>query len=101
MGELLNVVSGLHTKTKRNYIERMNDQKIECMKIGYKYIPGRWEPVARKLVEQYHLPDNAKILDVGCGKGFLLFELKKLLPQCTIKGLDISRYAIDNAKEEI
>jgi len=119
MKQLLNFVSGLHTKTKRNYIERMNDQKIECMTMakkygqeywdgerkygygGYRYMPGRWEPVAKKLIEKYHLPDNAKILDVGCGKGFLLFELKKLLPHCTIKGLDISSYAIDNAKEEI
>lgn len=118
MGRLLNIVTPLHKKTKRNYIGRMTDNKIECMKIakkygqeywdgdrrygygGYKY-DGRWEAVARKLIETYNLPDNAKILDVGCGKGFLLYEFKKLLPNCSIAGFDISEYGLKNAKEEI
>ncbi len=118
MGRLLNIVTPLHKKTKRDYIGRMTDNKIECMKVakkygqeywdgdrrygygGYKY-DGRWEAVARKLIETYNLPDNAKILDVGCGKGFLLYEFKKLLPNCSITGFDISEYGLKNAKEEI
>lgn len=118
MGRLLNIVTPLHKKTKRDYIGRMTDNKIECMKVakkygqeywdgdrrygygGYKY-DGRWESVARKLIETYNLPDNAKILDVGCGKGFLLYEFKKLLPNCSIVGFDISEYGLKNAKEEI
>jgi SAM-dependent methyltransferase len=118
MGRLLNIVTPLHKKTKRDYIGRMTDNKIECMKVakkygqeywdgdrrygygGYKY-DGRWEAVARKLIETYNLPKNAKILDVGCGKGFLLYEFKKLLPNCSITGFDISEYGLKNAKEEI
>ena len=118
MGRLLNVVTLLHKKTKRDYINRMTDNKVECMKIakkygrdywdgdrrygygGYKY-DGRWEVVAKKLIEIYNLPENAKILDVGCGKGFLLYEFKKLLPKCKVIGFDISEYAIKNAKEEV
>jgi SAM-dependent methyltransferase len=118
MGKLLNIVSSLHKKTQRDYIGRMRDNKVECMEIakrydkdywdgdrrhgygGFKY-DGRWEIVARKLIEEYNLSSDAKILDVGCGKGFLLHELKKLLPQAVVKGFDISRYALDNAKEEI
>lgn len=118
MGKLLNVITSLHKKTKRDYISRMMDEKIACSKIareygkdywdgdrrygygGYKY-DGRWEAVARKLIELYSLKDDAKILDVGCGKGFLLYEFKKLLPNATVKGFDISQYAIENAKEEI
>lgn len=118
MGRLLNIVTPLHKKTKRDYIGRMTDNKIECMKVakkygqeywdgdrrygygGYKY-DGRWEAVARKLIETYNLPDSAKILDVGCGKGFLLYEFKKLLPNCSITGFDISEYGLKNAKEEI
>lgn len=67
---------------------------------GYKY-DGRWETVAKKFIEMYKLPQNAKILDVGCGKGFLLYEFKKLLPAASLKGFDISKYAIENAKEEV
>lgn len=115
----MNIISFLHKRTKRDYLSRMNDQKVDCMKIakkygqeywdgerrygygGYQYIPRRWEPVAKKLIEQYNLPENAKILDVGCGKGYLLYELKKLLPKGHFVGIDSSEYAIKNAKEEI
>jgi len=96
----------------------MNDDKVECMKIareygkdfwdgdrrygygGYKY-DGRWQVVAKELIKLYNLSEDAKILDVGCGKGFLLYEFKKLLPKASVKGFDISKYAIDNTKEEI
>lgn len=118
MGELLNMVTALHHRTKRDYIGRMTNEKVECSKIARKYgkdywdgdrrygyggysYDGRWGTVARKLVELYDLPDDARILDVGCGKGFLLFEFKKLLPSAVIKGFDISQYAIENAKEEV
>ncbi len=118
MGKLLNIITPLHKSTKRDYIGRMTDSKIECMKVakqygydywdgdrrygygGYKY-DGRWEVVARKLVDQYNLPANAKILDVGCGKAFLLYELKKLLPDAEIAGFDISEHGLKDAKEEI
>jgi len=118
MGNLLNVITPLHKKTKRDYVSRMMDSKVECMKIakkydfdywdgsrrfgygGYKY-DGRWEIVAKKLIECYGLNNDAKILDVGCGKGFLLYEFKKLLPGVRIIGFDISRYALDNSKEEV
>lgn len=118
MKKLLNVVTPLHKKTKRDYIGRMTDDKVHCMRIarkygkdfwdgdrrygygGYKY-DGRWEQVAQRLIETYSLPENAKVLDVGCGKGFLLYEFKKLLPESTVAGFDISSYAIDNAIPEI
>ena len=67
---------------------------------GYHY-DGRWEPIAKKMIDHYNLNNHSKILDVGCGKGFLLYEFKKLLPDCEIKGLDISSYAIENGKPEI
>ena len=53
------------------------------------------------MIEHYKLKANSTILDVGCGKGFLLYEFKKLLPECEVKGLDVSSYAIKNAKDEI
>ena len=118
MGKLLNIVTPLHKRTERDYVGRMTDEKITCMKIalqygedfwdgdrrygygGYQY-DGRWAVVAEKLIAAYELPETARILDVGCGKGFLLFELKKLLPEADIVGFDISEYALANAKEDI
>ena len=53
------------------------------------------------MIEHYKLPKNAKILDVGCGKAFLLYELKKLLPEAQVVGFDISKHGIDDAPEPI
>ncbi len=118
MGQLLEVVSTLHKRTSRDYVGRMVDDKVHCMKMGrqygsdywdgdrrfgyggYKY-DGRWSIVAKKLVEIYNLKPDAKILDVGCGKGFLMYEFTKLLPQCEITGFDISDHALKNGKEEV
>ena len=68
---------------------------------GYKYIPGRWKTVAKKLIKTYKLTNNSNILDVGCGKGFLLYEIKLLLPDIKIAGFDVSEYAIKNSHKNI
>lgn len=117
-GRLLEIVTPLHKRAKREYLPRMLDDKVSCMLKakeygkdywdgnrrygygGYRY-DGRWAAVAKKLIDIYGLKADAKILDVGCGKGYLLYELKKLLPRATVVGFDLSRYAIENSKEEI
>lgn len=118
MGRLLNIVTKLHKKTSRDYISRMLDDKIKCMikskEYGYDYwdgdrrfgyggykYDGRHKSVAQDLIAQYNLKDGCKILDVGCGKAFLLYELQQLLPNATILGFDISEYGLKNAKEEV
>ncbi len=113
MGKLVEYVTPLHKATKRDYLARMNDDKVNCMLKakeyafdywdgdrrygygGYKYIAGRWKPVAEKLIENYNLNENSKVLDVGCGKGFLLHELKLLIPEIKVVGFDISQHGID------
>ena len=109
----------LHKKTKRNYIERMMNNKVAAMKVaelydfdywdgdrkygygGYKYINGYFKPMAEQLIKEYNLNNHSSILDVGCGKAFLLYELKKILPDLNIAGFDCSNYAIQNSKDEI
>ena len=99
MGKLVNYVTPLHTATKRSYIDRMVDDKINCMikakeyefdywdgdrRIcygGYNYMEGRWEKVASSISGYYKLPEGAKILDIGCGKGYLLYDFLKVLPK--------------------
>lgn len=118
MGRLLDIITPLHRQTRRDYVGRMTDDKVACMRVareygadfwdgerrfgygGYRY-DGRWEPVARRLVELYGLRDGARILDVGCGKGFLLHEFRKILPNARVAGFDISRHALEGAKEEV
>jgi len=68
---------------------------------GYKYLPGRWKPVAELLIKNYGLTNGSSVLDVGCGKGYLLYEIKLLLPDIKIEGFDISNHALSHAKEEI
>jgi SAM-dependent methyltransferase len=63
---------------------------------GYRY-DGRWLPVARRFVEHYNLPPDARILDVGCAKGFLMYDFTQVLPGCTVRGIDVSAYARDHA----
>ncbi len=119
MGKLLNIVTSLHESTKRNYLARMVDDKVHCMQLakqygkdywdgdrrygygGYKYMPGRWKPVAEKLIDFYNLTSESKVLDIGCGKGYLLYEIKLLIPDLDIVGIDSSDYGLANAKEEI
>ena len=119
MGNLVNYSTSLHQATKREYIKRMVDDKINCMLKakeyefdywdgsrrygygGYKYMPDRWKPVAELLIKNYKLTNDSSVLDVGCGKAFLLYEMKLLLPNLKISGFDISKHGIDEAKKKI
>ena len=60
---------------------------------GYKY-DGRWRTVAQTFIERYNLKPGARILDIGCAKGFLLYDFMQELPGAQVCGIDISEYAI-------
>jgi ubiquinone/menaquinone biosynthesis C-methylase UbiE len=115
----LNFISGIHRSTKRDYLERVTGaNKAECSlvakrfdseyfdgdrKYGYGgfHYDGRWKAFAEKLIAQYDLRSGMRVLDVGCAKGFLLHELKELLPGLEVAGLDVSQYAVSNAMESV
>ena len=112
MGRLMNIVTPLHRRTKRDYLARMMDDKVHCMIKakeyefdywdgdrrygygGYKYMLGRWKPVAEVLIQIYGLKPGDKVLDVGCGKAFLLYEMQLLMPELQLTGFDISRHGL-------
>jgi SAM-dependent methyltransferase len=115
----IDFIESVHKSTARNYIERVTSHdKAHCAKIaaqygqdywdgdrcygfgGYKY-DGRWRAVAEKMAKHYGLKTGDKILDVGCGKGFLLYEFTQIVPGIEVYGIDISQYALEHAKEEI
>ena len=119
MQQLLEIVTPLHKATKRDYIARMVDEKVKCMRIakqyesdywdgdrrfgygGYNYIPGKWKPVAEELIKFYKLTNQSSVLDIGCGKAYLLYEMKLLLPDLKVVGFDISEHGFGEAKKEI
>ena len=122
MGSEIDFMSVLHKSTSRDYLARVNDidyPKHKAAKLakkfdfeywdgdrkicygGYNYIEGRWEKVGKKIISHYDLPKKPKILDIGCGKGYLLYDLLKLIPDAEIHGIDISSYAIAHSKKEI
>lgn len=118
MNRLKDFVTPLHKATPRDYLGRMMDDKVACMRRakaygfdywdgdrrygygGYRY-DGRWRPVAERLIKAYGLTESSRILDVGCGKAHLLHELRQLLPNSECIGMDISRYALADAPETI
>lgn len=63
---------------------------------GYYYNPKFWSDVVRDIVSYYKLKQGSKVLDVGCGKGFMLFDLFRQYPEIKVRGVDISEYAIEN-----
>jgi ubiquinone/menaquinone biosynthesis C-methylase UbiE len=115
----LNFLASIHTSTKRDYVQRVVEfNKAQCAEIaqqwgydywdgdrqygfgGYSY-DGRWRVVAGEIATHYNLKSGDRILDIGCGKAFLLYEFTQVVPGIEVTGIDISEYGIKNAKEEI
>ena len=103
-------------KTKRNLEKRKEGKDPEIIRIskqygemyfdgprdygygGYNY-DGRWVPVAKDIVEHFNLKSGDKVLDIGCGKGFLVKDLLAL--GIDAYGLDISEYALMHCETEV
>lgn len=119
MSQEIEIVSSLHNSTKRDCLARMIDNKVEAMKVakeyefdywdgerrygygGYKYIPGRWKPVAQALIDRYGLESGSKVLDIGFGKGFLLYEIQLINPEIQLFGIDISKHGMASKPSEL
>jgi protein-L-isoaspartate(D-aspartate) O-methyltransferase len=115
----IDFIPSVHQSTSRNYLERMVEHdKAKAATLakqwsfdywdgdrstgygGYAY-DGRWRPVAEAMAAHYRLGPESRILDVGCGKAFLLYEFTQVVPGISVAGIDISAYAIENGKPEI
>ncbi|MBZ0186497.1 MAG: class I SAM-dependent methyltransferase [Candidatus Obscuribacterales bacterium] len=115
----IDFLSANHKSTRRDYVSRVNEYpKAKAATLakkfdfdywdgsrhtgygGYKY-DGRWRTIAESIAQHYKLGEGSRVLDVGCGKGFLLYELTQIVPGVHVTGVDISDYAVQNAKPEI
>ena len=108
-----------YPKTKRDLSKRGNEKTEEDRIIarrfdkeffdgdrkngygGYYYNSKFWTEVVKDLNYFYTLNNGSKILDIGCGIGFMLFDFMKLNPNFVLEGIDISDYAITNAVPEV
>jgi ubiquinone/menaquinone biosynthesis C-methylase UbiE len=116
MGEI-NLLKN-YPKTNRNLSERskktIQQQEIARMfgkdffdgdrSVGYggfNYNKKYWDTVVQDFIGYYRLNHTSHILDVGCGKGFMLYDFSRYLPGAYLRGLDISEYAINNSLKEI
>ena len=108
-----------YPKSKRDLNARLDSKSIESRIIGRKfgfdyfdgdrnfgyggftYNPKFWQPVIPTIRDFYGLTGSSCVLDVGCAKGYFLYDLQLLIPTISIKGLDISEYAIENSKIEV
>ena len=108
-----------YPKTKRNPLDRLKEKTAQDQEIarrfdkeffdgdrrygygGYNYNPRFWTKVVKDFVDYYNLNDNSKILDVGCGKGFMLYDFLQYNNKFSIQGVDISDYAISNSMPEV
>lgn len=115
----IDFIERLHKKTQRDYVGRVTESpKAEAAKIaklfgedywdgdrrygygGYRY-DGRWLPVAQDMAKHYGLKPGDRVLDVGCGKAFLLYEFTQAVSGIEVAGVDISEYGLRHAKEEV
>lgn len=101
--------------TKKRALSKTYEDRIIARKFGKEFFDGErkhgyggfnynkkfWGPVVPTFVKYWNLNKNSSILDIGCGKGFMLFDLISEIPGMNIAGIDISEYAIQNAKTEV
>jgi len=108
-----------YPKAKRDLNARLESKSEESRKVGRKfgfdyfdgdrnhgyggfsYNPKFWQPVIPTIVENYKISNSSNVLDVGCAKGFFLYDLKLAFPGINITGVDISNYAVENSIPEI
>jgi SAM-dependent methyltransferase len=68
---------------------------------GFHYHPRFWQPVIPTFQQHFKLTPDSSVLDVGCAKGFMLFDMQNMIPGIKVEGIDISTYAIKTAKTEV
>jgi len=95
------LITEAHRATARQFGKEYFDGDRLTGYGGYNYHPRFWTDTVKRLREHYKLAEDARVLDVGCAKGFMMFDFKKLMPRLDIRGIDISQYAYEHALPEM
>lgn len=93
------------SKKKRNELRNFGKEYFDGDRSlgygGYYYNKKYFRKIAKAFINHYKLTNASKILDIGCAKGFLMYEFKFYLPNSQIYGVDISKYCKKNALPSI
>ena len=68
---------------------------------GFNYNKRFWEKVIPDFQYHWQLSRGDIILDIGCAKGFMLYDMQRIIPGIEIRGIDISEYAIANSMDQV
>jgi ubiquinone/menaquinone biosynthesis C-methylase UbiE len=74
-----------------------SDKLLKIRKHFYKYAVPHIN-LEEEIIKEINFFKNIKILDVGCGNGDLLGEIKKKYSDCELYGIDFAEGIIQNAK---
>ena len=118
MGKEINLLSN-YPRSKRDIFKRESQKTEEVRAVarkfgkeffdgdrkhgygGFTYNPKYWQSVIKDFKRYWNLNSSSSILDVGCAKGFMLYDFSKAIPGISLSGIDISDYAINNSMSEI
>lgn len=81
-----------------NYFENGIESGISCY-VNYRWMPDQTISMCNSMIQYAEIKKNDSVLDYGCAKGFTVRALNELGYRC--RGVDVSRYAIDNADPTI
>ncbi len=90
-----------HRAIARKFGKDFFDGSREVGYGGFNYFTRFWQPVIPTFQKHFGLTADSSVLDVGCAKGFMMHDLAELIPGITVRGIDISEYAIENAIEDM
>ena len=96
----------------KNFVPNLSKQK-DFQKFGFSYFDdidygvgyggyqydGRYADSVNKIIAHYDLSPGDTVLEIGCAKGFLIYEFYK--KGMNIAGIDLSNYAVKNAVREV
>ncbi len=85
----------------RQFGKEFFDGDRRCGYGGFYYNARFWQPVIPTFKDHFDLTSKSKVLDVGSAKGFMIHDMAELIPGITVKGIDISTYAIENTIEDM
>ena len=118
MGQEIDLLEN-YPRTKRNVEERGETKTEDVRRVarqfgqeffdgdrqygygGFKYFSRFWQPVIPTFQKHFDLTSSSSLLDVGCAKGFMLYDLEQLIPGISVSGVDVSDYAIEHAMEDV